>query len=127
MEKSNKPELREIGDFLREGPGKRFIEPRILFLLVKEPMHGYEIIQRMDEIELPGPVPDTGGVYRKLREMESEGLVVSQWMSEGAGPRKRVYEITCEGRERMAGWLAAMKVRIRMLESFVDMGERELE
>jgi DNA-binding PadR family transcriptional regulator len=116
----------DVQTYMREGPGKRFIEPRILFLLSRSPAHGYDLIGRMDEVPMPGPLPDTGAVYRKLREMEGRGLVVSRWDERGRGPRRRVYSITAEGNRRLAAWAEAIRMRLELLQRFLDLYEEEM-
>lgn len=111
----------DVETYMREGPGKRFMEPRILFLLSRGPAHGYELLGRMEEVPMPGPLPDTGAVYRKLRKMEEDGLVVSTWDEHDRGPRKRVYSITARGSERLAAWAEAMRRRIEVLQGFLDL------
>ena len=111
--------------FRREGPGKRFIEPRILLLLIRGPSYGYEIIGRMEEIPLPGPLPDTGAVYRKLRQMEEKGLVTSRWEGGGQGPRRRIYRISARGKKRLSFWVEAIRQRVTMLERFIGLCEEE--
>ncbi|MBC7230673.1 MAG: helix-turn-helix transcriptional regulator [Actinobacteria bacterium] len=113
----------DVGFYIREGPGKRFIEPRILFLLLQGPAHGYELLGRMEEVPMPGPLPDAGAVYRKLRDMEGRGLVVSDWDDRGSGPRRRVYRITREGRRRLELWVTAMRERMHILQRFLDLYE----
>jgi len=114
----------DVETYMREGPGKRFIEPRILFLLSHGPAHGYELLGRMDEVPMPGPVPDTGAVYRKLRDMEERGLLVSRWDESGKGARRRVYSITAEGSGRLAAWAEAIRRRMEMLQNFLDLYDR---
>lgn len=116
----------DLETFMREGPGKRFIEPRVLFLLNRNPAHGYEIINRMDDVPMPGPIPDTGAVYRKLREMERNSLVVSHWEESRPGPQRRVYKITEKGEERLATWVEAIRVRTQLLQRFLDLCDEEL-
>lgn len=115
----------DVDAFIREGPGKRFIEPRILFLLSRSPAHGYDLLARMGEVPMPGPVPDTGAVYRRLRSMEEKGLVVSRWMESESGPQKRVYRITGAGRKRLATWVEAIRKRVDTLRRFLDLYDRE--
>ena len=114
----------DVETYMREGPGKRFIEPRILFLLSHGPAHGYELIGRMEEIPMPGPLPDTGAVYRKLRDMEERGLVRSRWDESGRGPRKRTYSITAEGKRRLAAWAEAIRRRMETLQRFLELYDR---
>ena len=44
-------------------------------------------------------------VYRHLRQMDEEGLVISSWDNEGDGPAKRIYSITPEGMEMLEMWI----------------------
>jgi DNA-binding PadR family transcriptional regulator len=116
-----KAPLDDIGFYMREGPGKRFIEPRILFLLSRGPAHGYELLQRMEEVPMPGPLPDVGAVYRKLRSMEEEGLVASRWTALEKGPQRKVYRLTPRGRKRLALWVEAIRGRVTLLQRFLDL------
>jgi poly-beta-hydroxybutyrate-responsive repressor len=113
------PGLAEHDAFRREGPGKRFIEPRILYLLQGKPAHGYEIVGCMEDIPLPGPLPDTGAVYRKLRQMEEKGLLASRWEDGDSGPKRRIYRITAKGKRSMVTWAEAIEQRAAMLIRFV--------
>lgn len=118
--------LDDVETYIREGPGKRFIEPRLLFLLRQGPAHGYELIRRMGEVPLPGPLPDTGAVYRGLRKMEQEGLVTSRWAETERGPRRKVYRITAKGRRRLAVWVEAMRGRVALLQRFLALYDKEV-
>lgn len=74
-----------------------------------EPRHGYEMRQ---ELLTRGLVADPSSVYRNLRDMEDQGLLVSRWSDRVAGPRRRMYEITAKGRdelERSASVLATAR------------------
>ena len=119
--RKDRSELAEYDSFRREGPGKRFIEPRILYLLQGKPAHGYEIVGHMEDIPLPGPLPDTGAVYRKLRQMEGKGLVASRWEDGGPGPKRRIYRITAKGRRTMATWAKAIEQRVTILNRFISL------
>lgn len=58
-------------------------------------------------------------IYRHLRQMEEEKLVVSQWEAEGSGPAKRVYVLTAEGAEVLEAWVAHMERKAHRLLDFV--------
>lgn len=119
--KARQPDiLEDVNAYIREGPGKRFIEPRILFLLNRGPAHGYELMRRMEEVPLPGPLPDVGAVYRRLRRMEEEGLVSSRWTSAERGPQRKVYRLTSRGRKRLALWVEAIRARVALLQRFLE-------
>ena len=51
--------------------------PITLVLLEEESSHGYELMERMEE-EFGFEQINAGSVYRALRQMEKEGMVVSE-------------------------------------------------
>ena len=60
-------------------------------------------------------------IYRHLRELEDNGLVLSEWETEGSGPAKRVYQLTAEGLEVLEFWIGYMKDQTERLMKFVEM------
>jgi len=81
--------------------------------------YGYELIQTIGEYGfLRGDAPP-GMVYRHLRQMDEEGLVLSRWDSRGDGPAKRVYSITPEGREILEAWVLHMERQRDALDGFI--------
>jgi DNA-binding PadR family transcriptional regulator len=69
----------------------------ILRLISEKAMHGYEVMQALEEESCGVYKPSPGSVYPTLQMLEDEGLVRSK-EEEG----KKVYEITDEGREYLA-------------------------
>jgi len=69
----------------------------ILALLAERPMHGYEMIQELDERTSGAWRPSPGAVYPALQLLEDQGLV----RADAAG-EKRSYQITDAGREELA-------------------------
>lgn len=65
----------------------------VLGLLEAQPMHGYEVMQRLEEESGGFYTASPGSVYPVLQMLEDQGYVRSQ---EQDG--KRVYQITAEGR-----------------------------
>ena len=110
--------------FVREGPKKRFIEPRLLYLIDKSPSYGYQLTEDIGKLPFPGPAPDSAAVYRMLRELEKGGLVRSEWEHGEAGPSKRVYRITRLGEKRLEAWVGAFKERVKQLNRFIKLCER---
>ena len=55
--------------------GRGDVRAAVLLLLESEPMHGYELIQRIQD-KSPGLwVPSPGSIYPALQQLEDEGLV----------------------------------------------------
>ncbi len=65
----------------------------ILRLLAEQPMHGYEVMQRLEEEAGGFYSASAGSVYPVLQMLQDEGLLASQEVD-----GKRVYRITDEGR-----------------------------
>ncbi len=110
--------------FVREKPGRRFLEPRLLYLLRERPCHGYELTGLARDLPLPGPPPDSAAVYRMLRDLEERGLLRSEWREGKSGPAQRVYRITPRGRRRLEEWTQALKERVGLLTRFIEMCEK---
>jgi len=97
-----------------------FIEPCLLMLLVEKPSHGYELIDRLNQIWLLPEKQDSGAVYRNLRKLERGQMVTSQWDTSSKGPAKRLYEVTPEGKKRLAEWASAVDWGIKALIKFLE-------
>jgi DNA-binding PadR family transcriptional regulator len=98
---------------------ERFGELALLLLLSDRPTHGYELLERLPEL-LGDERVDVGNVYRALRALEEEGLVVSEWRADLPGPTKRTYTLTDEGRSALAAWLDAIGTLRDELTTFLD-------
>jgi PadR family transcriptional regulator, regulatory protein PadR len=98
---------------------ERFGEPALLLLLADGPTHGYELLERLPDL-LGEEKIDVGNVYRALRALEEEGLVVSEWQAELPGPARRTYTITGEGRAALQAWLEALEALRDGVASFLD-------
>lgn len=79
----------------------------MLLVLVEAPVHGYDLPAVLAPLGLGRA--DRGFVYRALRLMEAEGLVVSAWDPSPVGPSRRTYRVTDAG----SGWAAAASATLR--------------
>ena len=86
---------------------ERFGEAALLVLLAERPTHGYELLERLPPL-LGEDRVDVGNLYRVLRALEDEGIVVSEWSADLPGPAKRTYTLTEDGRALLDAWLAAL-------------------
>jgi DNA-binding PadR family transcriptional regulator len=101
------------------GRTPRFLQPCVLLLLCKSPSYGYELIERIKEKKLSETKPDTGAIYRILRELEKNGHVKSTWATKDTGPAKRNYVITSKGRGSMHRWARSIRVKTKSLNRFL--------
>ncbi|WP_433147247.1 PadR family transcriptional regulator [Actinomadura nitritigenes] len=78
------------------------VRAALLALLAERAMHGYEMIQELDERTGGVWRPSPGSVYPTLQMLEDEGLVTSR--EEGG---KRLFSLTDTGREQAAAQTTA--------------------
>ncbi|MET0133468.1 MAG: PadR family transcriptional regulator [Kibdelosporangium sp.] len=99
----NWPRGRGMGRGHGRGPRQRRGDVRaaILALLAERPMHGYEIIQEINERSGGFWRPSPGSVYPTLSLLTDEGLVTGSGAATGAGG-KRPFELTDEGKTEAA-------------------------
>ena len=117
----------------RGGGGRRrrvvsFFQPCLLVLLHRGQAHGYNLLSGLEEFRFTPGQSDPSLIYRALRDMESIGLVTSEWDSDSQGPQRRVYQITAEGEAFLAEWVSDLK-RTReeidaLLKAYQDVGNR---
>jgi PadR family transcriptional regulator len=111
------------GDYEVRARVERFAEPAVLLLLRERPVHGYELLEQLPE--LTGERVDMGNLYRFLRLLETDGIVRSEWDDGAAGPSKRIYELTDEGRALLDQWASALRGSQTRLDGFLTRyGER---
>jgi len=83
----------------------RLLQPAIMAVLAREPVHGYLIAQRLEQMAMfKSRPPDHTGIYRLLKSMEEHGLVASTWDLADSGPAKRRFELTARGKGCLARW-----------------------
>ncbi|NLG28927.1 MAG: hypothetical protein GX557_13520, partial [Chloroflexi bacterium] len=88
--------------------------------------HGYELLERLTaEAGMPGV--DPGLLYRTLRQMESDGLLRSEWDTAGQGPARRLYEVTSEGVDFLHAWAGRVRLIRARLERFLEQYEARFE
>jgi DNA-binding PadR family transcriptional regulator len=77
----------------------------LLALLAKEPAHGYELKQALEQIFGDAyPSPNIGQIYVTLGRLEKDGLVRVVNVEQSNRPNKRVYYLTAAGRETLDTW-----------------------
>lgn len=88
--------------------GRGDVRAAVLALLADQPMHGYQIIQEIEERSGGAWKPSPGSVYPTLQLLADEGLIA---VEESSG--RKTYSLTAEGRivadaagDRSAPWEA---------------------
>src|SRR5216684_7169568 len=82
------------------GPGRFFgpgeVRLALLSLLADEPLHGYELMKRLEQRSGGIYRASAGTIYPTLQQLEDEGLIVSEALN-----GKRVYKLTEDGRREL--------------------------
>ena len=110
------------GSFFEGGGGitRRFLKPVVLLLLAEEPYHGYELMSKLKDFGIDHSNMDPSILYRLLRNIEREGLAESSLNDSGAGPARKVYTLTPEGREVLDLWAASIEGIVSFLGEFKE-------
>ena len=88
-------------------PAVAKVDVIVLGLLAEEPRYGYQLLERIRERGLSSWVEvGRASVYQALERLERRGAVSGRTQDSGAGPDRRVFELTDAGRRRLADGLA---------------------
>ena len=98
---------------------RSWLQPFLLLALEQWQSHGYELIRRMSGFGFEAL--DRGSVYRTLRQLEKDGLVVSGWDTSKDGPARRLYSLTDAGRVYLNTWAASLRSYQIMLNQFFSL------
>jgi PadR family transcriptional regulator PadR len=98
---------------------RSWLQPFLLLALEQWQSHGYELIRRMSAFGFEAL--DRGSVYRTLRQLERDGLVVSGWDTSKDGPARRLYTLTDAGRIYLNTCAASLRGYQMMLNQFFSL------
>jgi DNA-binding PadR family transcriptional regulator len=93
MPKERWPEDKVSRSFHRSSFKTGFLKLAILKIVEERPMHGYALMKEIGRVTGEDWKPSPGSVYPALQELVKDGLLMVH--EDG---RKRVYEITAEGK-----------------------------
>jgi PadR family transcriptional regulator PadR len=103
----------------------RLLEPTLALLLHHNPSHGYTLLEKLHAFGL-GSL-DNGSVYRALRDMESNGCVVSTWdVEDTQGPPRRVYSLTPMGDQMLRLWIQDLLRAREHIDFFLTAYQRHM-
>ena len=74
----------------------------ILRVVALEPVHGWAIAQRIEQVSGDVLQVNQGSLYPSLHRLEREGWITSKWGVTGDGRNAKFYSLTRTGRSRLA-------------------------
>ncbi len=98
----------------------RFIEACLLCLLKENKSYGYSLMENLSNFGFEKDEVNISIIYRRLRGMEEENLVISSWSESDQGPQKRVYEITDEGIRELDNWIDFLTSRKKRITKIIN-------
>ena len=78
------------------------LELLVLKTLSLEPMHGWGISQRIQQMSRDVFQVNQGSLYPALRRMRSKGWITSEWRATENNRRARYYALTPAGRKELS-------------------------
>jgi PadR family transcriptional regulator PadR len=78
------------------------LEMMVLRLLKLEPMHGYALVQRIQQASRNLLQVEEGSLYPALQRLLKEGLVKAEWGVSATNRRVRIYRLTPAGVKHLA-------------------------
>jgi transcriptional regulator len=88
----------------------------ILKAISLEPMHGWAITQRLEQLSRDALRVGQGSLYPALQRLEEKGWIDSEWRATEQNRRARYYELTRSGRR-------ALNEETEVWRRYVDMVE----
>ncbi len=80
----------------------------ILKAVAVEPVHGYAIAQRLEQISRGVVQVPEGSLYPALHRLENRGFLAAEWKKTDTGREAKFYKLTRKGRKQLeaeaAGW-----------------------
>ena len=73
----------------------------ILKTLTLEPMHGYGIGVRIEQMSKGAFRVNAGSLFPAFRRLERAGLIEGEWLTTEHNRRARLYSLTAAGRKRL--------------------------
>jgi PadR family transcriptional regulator, regulatory protein PadR len=88
----------------------------ILRTLALEPMHGWGISQRIEQLSREALQVGQGSLYPALQRLEQRGWIDSEWGTTPENRRAKYYHLTATGRRALGAELASWRDYVRAVD-----------
>ena len=92
----------------------------IMRTLAMDPMHGWAIAQRIQQISDELLRVQQGSLYPALHRFDSRGWVTSYWRTTGNNRIARYYQLTAAGRHALAGEIERWRSYTTAVDHVID-------
>src|SRR5215471_3350756 len=73
----------------------------ILKAVAADPLHGYAIAQRLDQVSRGVVQVPEGSLYPALHRLENRGMLAANWKKTETGREAKFYQLTRKGRKQL--------------------------
>lgn len=98
------------------------VELLVLKTLSLEPMHGWGIGQRIEQLSRKTLEVNQGSLYPALQRLEQRGLITSEWQRTENNRRARYYAITDPGRKALGEEAASWRRFVESMDMILESG-----
>jgi PadR family transcriptional regulator, regulatory protein PadR len=88
----------------------------ILKTVALEPMHGWAMSQRIQQVSKEALSVGQGSLYPALQRLEEKGWIDSEWRTSELGRRAKYYRLTASGRKALAAETAQWRRYVAAVE-----------
>ncbi|HWY46575.1 MAG TPA: PadR family transcriptional regulator [Bryobacteraceae bacterium] len=96
----------------------------ILKVAALRPIHGYAIVQRLQQISKDALQIRQGSLYPALYRLETQGWLKSEWKTTEGGRDAKFYSLTKSGRRQLDAETAGWKRLCEAISLVLGTGER---
>lgn len=95
----------------------------ILKAVAVEPVHGYAIAQRLEQVSRGVVQVPEGSLYPALHRLENRGLLAADWKKTDTGREAKFYKLTRKGRKQLEAEAASWQRLIDAVALILGMAD----
>jgi PadR family transcriptional regulator PadR len=99
------------------------LEMMILRLLKREPMHGYALVQRIQQASQDLLQVEEGSLYPALQRLLKANLLRAEWGTSSTNRRVRIYQLTPAGAKHLAVEVSRFERMLAGIRLVLALGE----
>jgi PadR family transcriptional regulator PadR len=95
----------------------------ILKAIAVEPVHGYAITQRLEQVSRGVVQVPEGSLYPALHRLENRGFLAADWKTTETGREAKFYKLTRKGRKQLEAEAASWQRLIEAIGRILGMAD----
>lgn len=99
----------------------------ILKAIAVEPVHGYAIAQRLEQVSRGVVQVPEGSLYPALHRLENRGLLAADWRKTETGREAKFYKLTRKGRKQLTTEAASWQRLIEAVGLILRMADGDVQ